>query len=58
LARAVVLPADATVAAALGRKIPHYSRYSWLLFEGEQNTGKGAWTVLTSPLRRTLEASE
>jgi hypothetical protein len=58
LAQAVVLPADAAVVEALGRKIPHYSRYSWLLFEGEQNTGKGAWTVLTSPLRRTLEATE
>jgi hypothetical protein len=58
LGRAVVLPADASVAAALGRKIPHYSRYSWLLFEGEQNVDKGAWTVLTSPLRRTLEESE
>ncbi len=58
LASVVVLPADATVVAALGRKIPHYSRYSWLLFEGEQNTGKGAWTVLTSPLRLTLEANE
>jgi hypothetical protein len=58
LAQAVVLPADAAVVEALGRKMPHYSRYSWLLFEGEQNTGKGAWTVLTSPLRRTLEATE
>lgn len=57
IARAIVLPASVEVAAALGRKIPHYSRYSWLLFEGEQNVGKGSWTVLTSPLRRTLEDS-
>lgn len=55
LGRAVVLPAGASVAEALGRKIPHYSRYSWLTFEGEQNVGKGAWKVLSSPLRRTLE---
>jgi hypothetical protein len=58
LARAVILPASAEVAPAIGRKIPHYSRYSWLAFDGEQNVGKGNWTVLTSPLRRTLEESE
>jgi hypothetical protein len=58
LARAVVMPASAELAPAIGRKIPHYSRYSWLAFDGEQNIGKGNWTVLTSPLRRTLEESE
>jgi hypothetical protein len=58
LARAVVMPATPELAPAIGRKIPHYSRYSWLAFEGEQNVGKGNWTVLTSPLRRTLEDSE
>jgi hypothetical protein len=56
-ARAVVTPATAELASAIGRKIPHYSRYSWLVFDGEQNVGKGNWTVLTSPLRRTLEES-
>jgi hypothetical protein len=58
LARAVVMPASPELAPAIGRKIPHYSRYSWLAFDGEQNVGKGNWTVLTSPLRRTLEESE
>ncbi|RKZ13510.1 hypothetical protein DRQ32_01450 [bacterium] len=57
IARAIVLPASPEVAAAIGRKIPHYTRYSWLLFEGEQNAGKGNWTVLSSPLRRSLEES-
>jgi hypothetical protein len=58
LARAVILPASPEVVSAIGRKIPHYSRYSWLAFDGEQNVGKGNWTVLTSPLRRTLEDFE
>lgn len=56
-ATVVVLPTDPGSAAAIGRKIPHYSRYSWLVFEGETNTAKGSWTVLSSPLRRTLEVS-
>lgn len=47
----VVLPADATVVPALGRKLPHYGRYSYLLFEGESNVDKGNWVVETSPLR-------
>ena len=38
------------VCNALRRKIPHYSRYSWLVFEGEKNVGKGQWTVRRSPL--------
>lgn len=50
----VVLPSDAAQAAALGRKLPHYSRYSWLLFEGENNVEKGQWTLTSSPLRQRL----
>lgn len=43
-----------TAAAILGliRKIPHYRRYSYLVFEGEslQNLVKGQWSVFDSPL--------
>ena len=47
---ALVLPESADVVAALGRKIPHYSKYSYLLFDGERNVGKGSWEVGESPL--------
>ncbi len=35
-----------------GRKLPHYHKYSYLWFEGEEpvNVGKGRWSVLHSPL--------
>jgi len=51
----VVLPADAGVVSALGRKLPHYGRYGWLLFDGETNAGKGSWRPRTSPLTLDLE---
>ncbi len=37
---------------ALARKVPHYGKYSYLLFEGAEakNTLKGQWRVFHSPL--------
>lgn len=34
------------------QKIPHYSKYSYLIFEGNKakNTGKGVWPTINSPL--------
>ncbi|NOY25093.1 MAG: M1 family peptidase [Oligoflexia bacterium] len=42
--------------AGLARKLPHYTRYSYLAFSGEepQNTHKGSWVPRTSPLSRDL----
>ncbi len=41
--------------AALGRKVPHYGRYSYLAFtpasDGAENTLKGVWPAGQSPLR-------
>ena len=36
----------------LGRKLPHYHKYSYLAFEGQEpaNALKGRWTVLNSPM--------
>jgi len=36
----------------LGRKLPHYHKYSYLVFEGNEpvNTAKGRWPVLNSPM--------
>jgi hypothetical protein len=40
----------------LTRKLPHYSKYSWLTFSGDDpsNTGKGMWQATDSPLVRQL----
>ena len=41
---------------ALARKLPHYGRYSYLIFTGPraENVLKGQWPVLDSPLERAL----
>ena len=41
---------------ALGRKLQHYGRYSYLAFEGDQanNRLRGQWPVLESPLSLTV----
>jgi aminopeptidase N len=49
--------ADGTSALpGLGRKLPHYGKYSYLGFEGEEpvNVLKGQWTPTDSPLRVDL----
>jgi uncharacterized iron-regulated protein len=40
----------------LGRKLPHYGKYSYLAFEGDEPTNvlKGQWTPADSPLRVDL----
>ena len=40
----------------LTRKLPHYHKYSYLAFEGDEaeNVSKGRWSILASPLSRTL----
>jgi aminopeptidase N len=49
-----VLPAGASAVPALGRKLPHYGSYSYLVFHGEENVDKGRWVVESSPLRLDL----
>ncbi len=38
--------------SGLGRKLPHYHKYSYLIFEGAEpaNIAKGRWPVLDSPM--------
>jgi hypothetical protein len=40
----------------MGRKLPHYGKYSYLAFEGDEptNTIKGQWPTLSSPLQVAL----
>ena len=40
----------------VGRKIPHYGKYSYLVFEDGKNIAKGSWEVLSSPLRDRFAA--
>ncbi len=41
----------------LGRKLPHYRKYSYLVFEGDEpsNVIKGQWPVLGSPMSVALD---
>jgi aminopeptidase N len=51
------LAADrAEAVPGLGRKLPHYGRYSYLAFTGDEpvNTLKGQWPVVNSPLSVAL----
>jgi hypothetical protein len=45
--------------AGLARKLPHYGKYSYLVFEGNEptNTGKGEWPAANSPLSAAVSAS-
>ena len=42
----------------LGRKLPHYHKYSYLAFKGQEpeNVAKGRWPVLNSPMTVYLPA--
>jgi len=42
--------------AGLVRKLPHYGKYSYLGFEGDEptNIAKGQWSVLNSPLEKAF----
>ena len=37
------------------RKLPHYGKYSYLLFHGERNVAKGIWEAEESPLISAFE---
>jgi hypothetical protein len=49
---------SAAAATALARKLPHYGKYSWLVFAGDaaDNEAKGSWAVRDTPLARELVA--
>jgi hypothetical protein len=48
-------PSEAA-ANALARKLPHYGKYSWLVFAGDDatNEGTGQWPAPDTPLARNL----
>jgi len=50
----VVLTEDYESLPRIGQLLPHYGKYSFLVFEGSRNVGKGQWKVDQSPLRKSL----
>lgn len=42
----------------LGRKLPHYGKYSYLVFEGDEpvNNLKGIWPIMDSPMSISLDS--
>ncbi len=46
----LLLPENAEVVPSLGRKIPHYGKYGYLVFQGTENVAKGEWSSGESPL--------
>lgn len=38
----------------LGQLVPHYGKYSYLVFEGARNIAKGQWDIDDTPLRKEL----
>jgi aminopeptidase N len=47
---AIYLPLSARAAEAAARKIPHYGKYSYLVFVDGVNRDKGTWPVTRSPM--------
>ena len=45
--------------AGLIRKLPHYGKYSYLAFSGDEpsNIAKGQWPVINSPLAKVLDSN-
>jgi len=50
----VVITEDYASLPRLGQLIPHYGKYSYLVFQGTHNIAKGQWPTDASPLRIEL----
>ncbi len=50
----VVLSDDPASLPRIGQLAPHYGKYSYLVFEGAKNVGKGQWPTVGSPLKKTF----
>ena len=55
---AVLTPGPEEALPTIARKIPHYGRYSYLVFEGTENRIKGTWPAASSPLVHTWPADQ
>lgn len=50
----VVISDDLESLPRLGQLVPHYGKYSYLVFKSTRNIAKGQWPALISPLRIEL----
>jgi aminopeptidase N len=50
----VIISDDPNSLGRLGQLVPHYGKYSYLIFDGSRNIDKGQWPALESPLRVNL----
>lgn len=50
---AILIAPSPEAASAAGRKLTHYGKYGYLVFEGANNIAKGSWTPGRSPLTVT-----
>jgi len=50
IATAFIIVKNAPDALVIGRKLRHYGKYSYLVFQSESNIAKGLWKVAESPL--------
>lgn len=55
---ALFLPASYELAVVLSAKIPHYGKYSYLVFNGPSNQVKQTWPVTGSPVAIDWSAGE
>ncbi len=51
-----IITADTEPLPSILRKLPHYGRYSYLVFEGDRAVEKGIWEAGDSPLRAEFVA--
>ncbi len=51
----VIITDDFESLPRIGQLVPHYGKYSYLVFKGARNVGKGQWKVESSPLKVTLQ---
>ncbi len=51
---------NATAMPGLGRKLPHYRKYSYLAFEGDEptNVTKGQWPIISSPMSLAITQAD
>jgi len=50
----VILTIDYESLPRIGQLVPHYGKYSYLVFKGPRNVGKGQWPVESSSLKKSL----
>jgi len=50
----LILSGDFESLPRIGQLVPHYGKYSYLVFKGSKNVGKGQWYVGNSPLMQNL----